>query len=431
MAQTDPVPRLNRAREEAAHRELGETRVGRGVAWGIAVAFGLTLFAPAALEALWHGPDADGVGPAFARLADAPLDACTIEAVESDVEEQSAFANRLRPHVQRLLTAAFGIGNEQALVAGPGWLLQQQGFAHVSGAPFLDEAVQARRVRNAGACATRPAPDPVAAITRFHRDLEARGIGLVVMPTPVKATLRTDRVVAAELPQNRSFLRFVDALEAEGVVVFDPAPLLAQWQARPDTPSAYLPTDTHWRPEAMEIVAASLAAFLQRVFPLGSRTPGRAQGEERVANRGDLAALLDLPAGANPYPLEEVTIHPVLGPDGRPWRPTRNAPVLLLGDSFSNIYSVRDAFAQVEGGRALDWGAEAGLAEQLSLRLARPVDRIARNAGGADATRRSLLRELGGPNDRLRGVRVVVWQFATRELSFGDWPVLPLPPQDD
>jgi len=38
-----------------------------------------------------------------------------------------------------------------------------------------------------------------------------------------------------------------------------------------------------------------------------------------------------------------------------------------------------------------------------------------------------LAREMGGGVDRLAGKRVVVWQFAARELSAGDWRVIPLP----
>jgi alginate O-acetyltransferase complex protein AlgJ len=90
--------------------------------------------------------------------------------------------------------------------------------------------------------------------------------------------------------------------------------------------------------------------------------------------------------------------------------------VLLLGDSFANIYSLA----------ALGWGEAAGLAEHLSMRLGRPVDALLRNSDGAFATRQILQRELASGRDRLRGKRLVVWEFAARELAFGDWRLLPL-----
>jgi len=75
----------------------------------------------------------------------------------------------------------------------------------------------------------------------------------------------------------------------------------------------------------------------------------------------------------------------------------------------------------------LGWGESAGFAEQLSYTLQRPIDRIVQNDQGAHATRGLLARELGRGADRLAGKRVVIWQFAARELAFGDWRVIQLP----
>jgi alginate O-acetyltransferase complex protein AlgJ len=133
---------------------------------------------------------------------------------------------------------------------------------------------------------------------------------------------------------------------------------------------------------------------------------------------GDTAAMLDLPATQHRYPPERVTIGRVLGADGSPWRPSRSADVLVLGASFSNIYSTA----------SLGWGESAGLAEHLSVALRRPVDRIVQNDQGAFATRARLARDLAGGTDRLAGKRAVIYQFATRELSSGDWAVIDLHP---
>jgi hypothetical protein len=100
-------------------------------------------------------------------------------------------------------------------------------------------------------------------------------------------------------------------------------------------------------------------------------------------------------------------------PDGSPWRSARDADVLVLGDSFSNIYALE----------SMGWGTSAGFVEQLSFALRRPVDRLVQNDEGAFATRAMLQRD----PSRLDGKRVVVYQFAVRELAFGDWKVLPLP----
>jgi alginate O-acetyltransferase complex protein AlgJ len=101
----------------------------------------------------------------------------------------------------------------------------------------------------------------------------------------------------------------------------------------------------------------------------------------------------------------------VVQADGSPWRSSREADVLVLGDSFSNIYTLE----------SLGWGTSAGFVEQLSYGLRRPVDRLVQNDQGAFATRAMLGRD----SRRLDGKRVLVYQFAARELAFGDWQVIP------
>ncbi len=85
----------------------------------------------------------------------------------------------------------------------------------------------------------------------------------------------------------------------------------------------------------------------------------------------------------------------------------------MLGDSFANIYTLE----------SMGWGTSAGLIEQLSYTLRRPVDRLVQNDEGAFATRAMLRRD----PDRLNGKLVVVYQFAARELAFGDWKVIRFP----
>jgi alginate O-acetyltransferase complex protein AlgJ len=121
--------------------------------------------------------------------------------------------------------------------------------------------------------------------------------------------------------------------------------------------------------------------------------------------------MLKLPEDQQVFAPQSVVVHQVQDAAGTPWEADANADVLLLGDSFSNIFSL-------EG---MGWGASAGLGPQLALSLGRPVDVIAQNDSGAFATRQALSRELEAGQDRLAGKRVVVWEFAARELSVGDW----------
>jgi alginate O-acetyltransferase complex protein AlgJ len=411
-------------REEEAERELGHTEVGRGTALALVLAFLATIaFVPAVQLASGRAPD---LRPLVARL---PTE-CTLERFERGLEDDSAAGGWLLPRLQGLLARFLRLGNEQVYLGRDGWLYHRGGVDYAMGPGFLEDDVLARRRLGGDACDGPPQPDPVAAVAGFAEALAARGVRLVAVPTPVKAVVEPARLArrggAAPPVQNPSYDAFVRALEARGVEVFDPTPLLLE-------PGSYLATDTHWRPEAVERVAAALAARLEASGALaGPRGDGFSRAPERARHYGDLVLLLNLARDQALYAPEEVTPRAVLR-DGAPWRPTRGAEVLLLGDSFSNVYSDAAAFRSERLGGDFSWGEGAGLAEQLSFALARPLDRIVRNAGGAWAARSDLAREVAreaeAGRDRLAGVRVVVWQFAVRELAQGDWREIALAPR--
>ncbi|MGH8639394.1 MAG: alginate O-acetyltransferase AlgX-related protein, partial [Burkholderiales bacterium] len=265
-----------------------------------------------------------------------------------------------------------------------------------------------------------PQPDPREAMVRFHHELRTRGIMLVVMPTPLKPAVHPEMLAARYTDltgalHNPSYGRFVEDLRHAGVVVFDLSDALAG--ARRSGPQ-YLVTDSHWRPETMEGAAELLGEFISANVHLPAASdPGFRLDRAEVRNTGDIARMLDLSTDAPLFPSESAWVQRVLQADGSPWRPSPGADVLLMGDSFSNIYSLE----------SMGWGTSAGFAEQLALTLRRPVDRLVQNDQGAFATRAMLRRA----PDRLNGKRVVVYQFAARELAFGDWKVIPLPAAGD
>ena len=193
--------------------------------------------------------------------------------------------------------------------------------------------------------------------------------------------------------------------------MFDVGASLARARRAGVTP-LYLKTDTHWRPETALHVARDLARFLQETVPLSEEpSPGLRTSVRDVANEGDTTRLLGLPSSQTSFPRETVRVRRVVGRDGRPWRADPEAATLLLGDSFTNVYSLE----------TMGWGETAGLAEQLSLELDRPVDRISQNDAGAHASRELLATAIRRDPSRLDGTRVVVYQFANRELALGDW----------
>src|SRR5439155_13560610 len=111
-------------------------------------------------------------------------------------------------------------------------------------------------------------------------------------------------------------------LEREKVRLFDPAPFLME---RGRNGHRYLETDTHLRPETIELVSERLADFLQ-LPTAGSTSPSIV--EKEIVARGDIAAMLKLSRGDKFFPLEKVTIRQVVTGNAL-WRPSKEADVLL------------------------------------------------------------------------------------------------------
>jgi len=348
-----------------------------------------------------------------------------IKSYEVALEDGSPVGGLLRPPAQELMVRWLGQGNEKVAAGRDEWLFHVPSVLHVTGPGFLDPVHQARRRAEANEYTPTPQGDPRRGILHFHGQLRDRGIQLIIMPVPAKVTIHPDRFssrfeASAAPLRNPSFERFTRALDAAGVVVFDPAPLLTGAR-REAAPHLYLPADTHWTPSAMDRVAERLAKVVSERVALGPPNAfyHRSREPTIARNTGDLARMLDLDDQAGRFGADVVAIRPIFAQgSGLRWRSQKNAEVLLLGDSFANIYSLD----------AMGWGASAGLAEQVSFHLQRPVDRLVRNDAGAWVTRQMLARALARGRDRLAGKKIVVWQFAARELSWGNWKLLDMTP---
>lgn len=442
MRQRAESSQTTRDRVATAWREVGHTEIAPFTAWTLTVGFLAAIFAVPAIQlAARAGEIAAAFDNARATRDGATVDArsgegdpagpfallarisavndtwlATLQEIERVLDERSIVAAWLRPWVQFALARWLGAGNEQVYPGRDGWLFYRRGVDFVSGPPFP-------ALERSGPAVARYEPrrrprarDPMPAILDFKRQLDARGIALILVPVPDKLSVHPERLVGTAAPghaplTNPAYAGFIAQLERHGVLVFDPTPLLIDRRLHTGRPQ-YLATDTHWRPEAVAYVAEALAAFVTRHLPLAPRpSPGYVARPLDLAGRGDLVRLLDVPARAASYGPERVSLRQIQTARGGPWQPDPNADVLLLGDSFTNMYSLA----------ALGWGTAAGLAEQLAYALDRPVDRIALNDNGAFAPRLVLQQEVARGRDRLAGKRVVLWQFVAHELAFGDW----------
>lgn len=434
-------------REEIAQREIGRTDISRPVSWLMTALFLLTLTIPPTIQLFYELtldgqrgtpssltllralPEVAGVferteGSLWNRVLVANRRMLlSIEDYEQQLEDQSLLTRHLLGPTQHWLTSSTGLGNEKAYIGRDGWLFYRPDVDYLTGPGFLEPRVLHRRALGGKQHAAPPQPDPRPAIIEFHEQLARRGIKLIVMPVPSKSAIYPERLSSRydysyALLENASFQQFKQDLDAAGVLVFDPAPTMMRSKNTHKQPQPILRTDTHWTPDTMESVAGALKFYLDQHCPVPPTAPTHFTERFRdIENTGDIASMLHLPQKQMLFPPEKLTIREVSEPDDGVWKPDENADVLLLGDSYTNIYSLPE----------MNWGASAGLAERLSFVLGRKIDRLAQNDGGSHASRQALYQQLARGHDRLRGKRVVIWEFAVRELAFGDWKLFSMP----
>jgi SGNH hydrolase-like domain, acetyltransferase AlgX len=314
---------------------------------------------------------------------------------EASLEEESPILEAALPSAQWFTTALLGAGNTRTVIGREGWLYYRPDIDTLTGPPLLEP-----RAPSLGAA--KPG-DPREDLTAFAA-LARPGLSLFVVLAPAKPAIHPEQLApGARAPlANPSQAQIGEWLAAQGIPFLDPSMALVERIADTGLPQ-YLATDTHWTFAAMDFVAQTTAATLRPL--LSTASPGAFRRDSvAIAGRGDLVGMLRLRASDELYPAEPTTIQRVTDAAGNPWAADGEAEVLLLGDSFSLIYSSADS----------GWGQAAGFAEQLAFHLQAPVDRIAVNAGGA---RQTLAAELAAGRDRLAGKRVVVYQLAARHLG--------------
>jgi hypothetical protein len=420
MQSTELAPRLaaehhggptDPSHDDLLRRGIIRTDVRRVVAWLLTLAFLAAIYGiPLSQVYLEHRAGDDS--PLLDLFRRKPS-AANLHQLEKDIEQASYAKAFTQPRFQLLLTRFGRVGNKLAVIGRDGWLYYRPGVVHVGGPGFLNRDVQRSRekdVLDSGESAIQADPRP--AIFAFQTALAKRGIRLVLLPLPDKAAMAAQplhaRGAPRAIPQNQDFPRFLAELHEHGVAVFD-----ARAQLPGGDQPLYLVQDTHWTPAYMEHVVSGLASYVSGLVALPApAAPFPFHAVPQPMTRvGDIVDMLKLPDDQTFFQPQTITVHQVQDADGNPWDSDPKADVLLLGDSFSNIFSL-------EG---MGWGAAAGLGPQLSLALGRPIDVIAQNDSGAFATRQALARELLAGDDRLQGKRVVIWEFASRELSVGDW----------
>lgn len=316
----------------------------------------------------------------------------------------------VRPYYQWMLTRGFGEGARHLVVGRDGFLFYRMELGVCTGTAILEERMDPRQRASAGGA------NSVAGIIDFNRQVKANGIHLLVLPATLGPVLYPEKLwpgypSAAGPAWDGDFQIWKQRLVSAGVDLFDPTELL--WRARDKAELPWVPTDSHWSPHGVELVADQVA---RRVRPFLGPYPPQTYQTRRLRQPVliDLRHLLELPSG--PLVPPAVCNFTQVLQDGRPV-PTGDdkAAVLLMGDSFSAVYS----------GMIPDDLVGADLARQLMLRLRTPVQADVKY--GVDPLNGRA--ELWGQVSSLLHKRVIIWEFSCRHLLHPHtWQKVPFPP---
>jgi len=330
-----------------------------------------------------------------------------LRAFEKQLDEACWLAPPVRRAVQIAQFVVLADCGEKAVAGRDGWLFYRPEVQYLT-----------ERWPAPGRSAADP-DDPLAAIVDFRDQLAARGIKLLVVPAPNKASVYPEMLSARAGseggPVNARSGKILADLARAGVEVVDLFDLFARERSRrtpPDPSPLYLAQDTHWSPEGMRLAAHAVA---ERLLQFGWVERGKVHYDLKpapVSRHGDVVQMIRNPWIERLFPAEEMVCSQVLSADRRePYRDDPGSPVLVLGDSFLRIY---------QG----DEPRSAGFIAHLARELALPIASLVNDGGASTLVRQELYRKPA----LLAGKRIVVWQFVERDLRFGTegWQKIPL-----
>ncbi len=250
--------------------------------------------------------------------------------------------------------------------------------------------------------------DPIPAIVDFQHQLQARGVELVMVPVPPKASVYPEKIApAVELSpaDTAPYLRaFLGALSGRGVNVVDLSEPFRQ-NRESDHGPVFCKTDSHWSGFGCVLAAQAIAAQM----PKNLAEPARREFDstwKEIAINGDLNTLIG--SGGEKTGPEIVAMRVVAEKgSGAGVQPDPNSSVLLMGDSHTLVF--HEFLAD-----------RAGLVDQLAHELGFAPDLIGTRGSGATAVRLSLYRKSNADAGYLAKKKVVVWCFAAREFTEAD-----------
>ncbi len=350
----------------------------------------------------------DGDKPQFLELFEQAPSEKNLRKFEEDLEANSIFEESIRPVYQGINHALTGELGAKAVAGKLGWYFFRPGMRYLL-EPYYKDLKPAKFTGG----------DPIEAIEDFHRQLTSRGIELLVVPIPGKASIYPEKLTDQTDPEKQVYQhseRFIAELRARGVPAYNMHRRFSEARAAAaaDSPTLFMATDTHWSGAGVEVAASALAEHIRAMpwFSEYSHTltasdtaahgPVLTRQKITVKRRGDVPVMTQIPRQEALFPEEEVDVYQVHDRDDALYADDRDSPILVLGDSFSRVFHS-------------DAPRSAGFIANLACELQMPLASIVNDGGASTLVRQQLARD----PTMLDGKKLVIWEFIERDIRFG------------
>ncbi len=189
--------------------------------------------------------------------------------------------------------------------------------------------------------------NPLPRMVELKNYLDSLGIQLLVVPVPVKEEIYGEKIVpgtAADLCVNPEGRAFTQELLEAGIDVLDIYPALMAAKSGDEPPHySYQRYDTHWalpgELAAMELLASRVTQYSW--YAESGAQPGSLNLQEtNTLREGDLVAHLPDSEKAK-YPADTLNVMKVYK-GTETYKGGKNAPILLMGDSFTGVFESVD-----------------------------------------------------------------------------------------
>jgi hypothetical protein len=360
----------------------------------------------------------EGDTPRIVELFRRPPTRTNLKSLETGLENGCRLTQMTRPWMQFARFILLADTGDKALLGCDGW------FFYRPAVQYLIEPVRSVPARvyppsdekkiTPDGVTTNPRDDLFAAVTSFREDLAKRGIKLLVMIAPNKASVYPEKLAARAKglvnPTTRDVLAILEQAGVEAVDLFE---VYAHARQAPGGPDYYLAQDSHWSPEGMRLAAETVA---RRLLDSGWVEKGTARYELKsvpVERCGDVLKMIRVPQVQKLFEPQRMNCTQVVDVEsGKPCEDDPNSPVLVLGDSFLRIFE-------------RDEPGSGGFVSHLAYNLGFGLTTVISDGGASTLVRQQLARKPA----LLKGKKVVIWEFVERDIRFGTegWQVIPLP----